>query len=268
MVWVYEKIAGRKPSRKSVKQICHRDFYYAGFDQGDLTHLDAIEYEIRKIENLALPIIKKFPRQKAIPILSSKEQAELATFIGLSMTRVPNFRDPVHDIHEWAVKQFLDRHIHEGKDVPEEIVRLHEAGEIKVNIDPAVSLSFMIQNANQISLSILKKGWQFFVPTNGSFVTSDNPVFFDFEIKNAPVGPAHPLSEVVMALRHDLAIVCTPKQPPRTTQTYFINNDELTKFNRGTIRAAKRWVVGNSMDTDLEKMVIGLIGTEQTIKID
>lgn len=105
-----------------------------------------------------------------------------------------------------------------------------------------VSLRPMLEVANRISESCLAKEWQFFVPHDDvRLVTSDNPVHFSLPRSAGPImaGPSHPAVEIIVNLRPDLALVCTPPRTGGNLNVYKLNKVDSRRFNRGTARAAQ-----------------------------
>ena len=99
----------------------------------------------------------------------------------------------------------------------------------------------MVDVAQRIGESSLAKSWQYFVPPKDfSLVTSDNPAVFSVASQYSTIeaGPASPLSELVINLRKDLALVCTPHCNGNDTEVIRIASQEGKKYNRGIVRAA------------------------------
>jgi hypothetical protein len=122
-----------------------------------------------------------------------------------------------------------------------------------------------------VSQSALEKVWQFFVPPQGvTLVTSDNPVIFDVARSYGidAAGPAHPLAELVINLRKDLALVCTPRKGEPTGSVFQMTRDEAWKFNRGIIRAARLSVFAPIQSVEIDQLVKDHIGQQETIVLD
>ena len=134
-----------------------------------------------------------------------------------------------------------------------------------------VSLEAMVLLAQDIALSMLKKNWQFFIPHKDiSLISSDNPVHFTNSLRKAPnmdIGPAHPMSEIVVNLRSDLALVCTPRNQGGKFPVFHMNKQETKKFNRGTARAARRFVFANHLSDGIEKLTKKYHQESQAIEV-
>ena len=102
-IWVYEKEPGRKPRKKSTKSVAFAEFYYAQEDDNGNLVPDLLETGFKDVEDIALRHIKEIqPIPSEIYIPSGNQAGELAFFIALSLTRVPSFRDPIEQLHEWV----------------------------------------------------------------------------------------------------------------------------------------------------------------------
>jgi hypothetical protein len=138
------------------------------------------------------------------------------------------------------------------------------------------TLEPMVTMADGIAMSMLKKYWEFFLPAPGlSFVTSDNPVMFGNN-QSEYVGPEHPLSEIYMPLRKDLALVCTPltkvssvAERIRCRNLIFqFDEKETARFNRDLVWGARRYIFADLKSKELVKLVSDLKDNEQTISFD
>lgn len=114
--------------------------------------------------------------------------------------------------------------------------------------------------AEQIGLSCLKKNWQFFVPPKGfKLITSDNPVVF------SGVAPGNPNSEIIVNLRKDLTLVCTPQNTYRNNIVFESSSQEAKKFNRGIVQSARRFVFASFQSETMDSFVKKYQNEEQTI---
>lgn len=82
-------------------------------------------------------------------------------------------------------------------------------------------------------------------------MTSDNPVVIAGSLG---MGPAHPHSELMMSLRKDLALVCTPRGLKRT-EAFKQDASETRRFNRGIVRAARHKVFADRYSTTIDAFV-------------
>jgi hypothetical protein len=268
-IWVYEKLEGRKPRRASIKSIAWEPYYYEQESEFGEKDPDTLEIGLaRTIDSVAPEIIRSIvARPGRNADLSTKDKGTLAFFLGLLMTRVPSFREPIKDLHSGIAQQALEQLLENGQVVPPPI----GIGEIQAEAKSWVSLRPMIQTAKVIGESVLRKYWQCFVPPKGfSLITSDNPVTFHVSREYGAIlaGPAHPLAEIVVNLRKDLALVCTPRQKEGSDFSVFrMSTKGGRKFNRGTAIAARRFVFADVQSDDIERLVKKYRDSEQTIEI-
>lgn len=264
-VWVYDKQPGRTPRKKSVRSIAWAESYYAQErDDGSTDHHSMERSLAETIDNQAPPIIRGIEAKAGKMVtLSEEERGRLAFFLGLSLTRVPSFRDGMNDFHTAVAQRALNL---EAERDPELGRKVREYGARAV-AKPWVSLEPMVRVAEQIAHSAMSKSWQFYVPPPAvSLVTSDNPVIFSAGAAGGgPIGPAHPLAELVMNLRSDLAVVCTPRRSYPSMLTFPMSPVDARKFNRGVVRAARQRVFANHLSDTLDKFVKKFAGDEQRV---
>lgn len=264
-IWVYDKSPGRAPLKKSVRSIAWAPAYYAQERPDGSVDLDTIETKLAQtIDNETPQLLRRIIPQVGQPIaMSSEDRGKLAFFVGLSMTRVPSFRDGINTLHTRIAEIELVHQV--GRD--QKLSAFVDRYGIKVEAKPWVSLRPMIEMARSIGTAALAKNWQFFVPPSSvSLVTSDNPVVFTGgAVGLAQIGPAHPFAELVINLRKDLALVCTPKQGNPDMQVFQLSPTEARKFNRGIVRAAHKRVFADHNSEALDLFVKKYSGEEQRI---
>ena len=266
-VWVYDKNANRAPRKKSVRSIAWAPAYYAQEREDGSADLDTLETGLATTIDNQIPLILQaiVPRVGSKVDLSADEKGALAFFLGLSLTRVPSFRDGMNAFHTQVAQIALSHQMDKDAALAEAV----EKYGIKAEAKPWVSLRPMVQLADAVATSALEKNWQFFVaPPSVPLVTSDNPVVFSgkaAELVN--VGPAHPGAELVMNLRKDLALVCTPKRGYESMRVYQLSPVEARKFNRGIVRAARQRVFADHLSLDLDRFVKKYSGEEQRIVV-
>lgn len=264
MVWVYDKRPQRRPVRKSIRSIAWALAYYAQERDDGSVDLDTLENLLGKtIDNEAPEIIRGIsPQVGRITRLRNEDLETLAFFVGLSMTRVPSFRDGIDE----SYSKIAQRTFHlVAPHVPNKLEGLN----VSVTAKKWVSLKPMIDAAQGIADSALTKSWQFFVPPKDvPLVTSDNPVVFSGTAAGLEqLGPAHPGAELLVNLRTDLALVCTPKRRHPNTNTFQLSSSEARKFNRGVVRAARHRVFANHFSVKLDEFVKKYAGEEQRIVV-
>ncbi|MEK7792215.1 MAG: hypothetical protein AAB306_03625, partial [Pseudomonadota bacterium] len=86
---------------------------------------------------------------------------------------------------------------------------------------------------------------------------SDNPVHFSIShpAKTVMVGPAHPSAEIIVNLRSDLALVCTPPRTGSNYNVYQLDKVNTRRFNTGTVRAAANQIYASEKLDGLVKLV-------------
>ncbi|WP_081979348.1 DUF4238 domain-containing protein [Methylophilus sp. Q8] len=266
-VWVYDKRAGHAPRMKSVRSIAWAPAYYAQERDDGSTDLDTIETGLAKTIDNEIPLIlqKITPTVGQCVELAAEDKAALAFFVGLSLTRVPSFRDGINAMYSRVAQAALSYQL----DRDSRLGELAEKYGVTAEAKPWVSLRPMIEMAQSIASSALTKNWQFFVaPPSVPLVTSDNPVVFSGEaVGLSQLGPAHPGAELVMNLRKDMAVVFTPKTGYPTMRTFSLSPIEARKFNRGIVRAARHRVFADHQSETLDEFVKKYANDEQRIVV-
>ena len=267
-IWVYQKLTGRRPRRLSIKSVAWEPHYYEQETEAGASDTDSLEKKLATtIDNVAPVVIRSInAKPGSVVCLSAEDQGALAFFIGLALTRVPGVREPLRELHTRIAQGALGNIVRRDLEAKSLVEQYCVSAEAK----SWVSLQGMVRLAQLISQSALQKYWQFFVPPEGaSLVTSDNPVIFGVGAEYGPVpaGPAHPLAELVVNLRRDLGLVCTPRRGGEQYAVYQMSTEEATKFNRGIVRAARRFVFAAVQSADIDQLTKEYIGQQQTIEI-
>lgn len=272
LVWEYDKLK-KKVSHVplSVKKVCSKYHYYAQEDEQGNLDKDSLENQLdRLVESPAIRVIDSIPDKVGSEILLSDTQISvLAYFIGLLSTRVPAYRDGVHDFHNEILKYSAELMYAEGRfpDPPKEVKALIDQrgfSEIfKVETKAWVSLEPMLDSAEQVCNSLLAKTWLFMKPCSGSeLLTSDNPVIFNASSEGKYfgrfVGIAHPLSMVYVPLRKDIGLVMLPNEgvgivAPELKHMY---ESLVTLFNNLIISASLRYVYAPINNKNILNVVI------------
>ncbi len=133
-----------------------------------------------------------------------------------------------------------------------------ENDNIHASVKKSSSLKPMIKAAQRISESCLAKEWQFLIPhPEVKLVTSDNPVHFSLPYSAGKIsaGPAQPAVEIIINLRPDLALVCTPPRNGSTLNAYQLGKVKSKELNVGTVRAAQNQVFASQNLGGLSKLV-------------
>jgi len=265
-VWVYHKARDRAPRKKSVRSIAWAPAYYAQEHEDGTKDPDSFETHMAKtIDNIIPQILRSIAPQVGQCVeLSGDDKGALAFFVGFSLTRVPSFRDGINDIYT-RIAQIELSHVLEAD---RELKTFAEKYGVSASAKEWVSMRPMVEMAHAIATSALTKNWQFFIPpVDVPLITSDNPVVFSGKAAGLGkfVGPAHPHAELLMNLRKDLALVCTPIQGYPSTQVFQLTPSEARKFNRGVVGAARQRVFADHYSEGFDAFVKKYAGKEQRI---
>ena len=264
-VWVYDKNPGRVPRRKSVKSIAWAPAYYAQENPDGSPDLDTVETTLAQtIDNEIPQLLRRIVLRTGHRVaMTEEDKGALAFFVGLSLTRVPSFRDGIDAMYSQIAQISLSYQL----DKDPKLSAFAENYGIRAEAKSWVSLRPMIEMAQVIAATALRKNWQFFVPpASVPLMTSDNPVVFSGGAAGlSQLGPAHPQAELVMNLRKDLALVCTPKRGHPTMQAFQLSPTDARKFNRGIVRAARQRVFADHHSEELDSFVKKYAGSEQRI---
>jgi hypothetical protein len=286
LVWEYDKDTGKVSRQpKSIRKICSEYQYYAQKNKDGSVDKESIENAFHEIENITPRIIRKISVDNSGEKISltGDEIGALSFFAALLLARVPSFRDGIEGVSrkpvEVLLSQLIERDKREGV-LPESIEKLHQEGGINIEIEPFVSLKPMIDVAKHGSASLLEKTWHFVAPANGmSFVTSDNPVYFQapekFRVKSPyRIGPFHPGSELTLPLRKDLLLIFSPsieyskkERSLLNLTTVCLNKQDTRNINKRTALAARRYVYSSERSEALARMVGKFRGTEQRVTV-
>lgn len=264
-VWVYDKRDSRVPRIKSVRSIAWAHAYYAQECEDGAIDTDTREDALAgNIDNEIPGIIRSINPEIGQSVELDADQREtFAFFIGLSMTRVPSFREGITEFYSRIAQIGLE---HVLADNPELRPFAEQYG-VTAEAKSWVSLEPMIKMARMIADSALNKNWQFFMPPREvPLVTSDNPVVFSAPGSQfRPIGPAHPDCELLVNIRSDLSLVCTPKSGYPQGKVFSLRPAEARKFNRGIVRAARYRVFSNFHSQEFDRFVKKYSGKEQKI---
>ena len=264
-VWVYDKQANRAPRKKSVRSIAWAPAYYAQEREDGSADLDSLEKTLATTIDNKVPVIlqRLKPEVGRSLALSEEDKGALAFFVGLSLTRVPSFRDGINDLHSRIAQVVLSREM----DKDSKLAEVVEKFQVKAIAKPWVSLEPMVQLARAVATSALQKQWQFYLaPTEVALATSDNPVVFSGAAAGLKeLGPAHPGAELMMNIRKDLSLVCTPKEGYQSMRVFALSPVEARKFNRGVVRAARQRVFASHYSPEFDSFVKKYAEDEQRV---
>ena len=244
-IWVYDKkyIENKNPIQlKSTKQICYEDHYYNQEDS------DAFDKAIKTVEDSVSELFKNIKPQHDLTInLTLKQQSELSFWIALQMIRVPSFRDPLHQLHRDALKNCFNT-LHRNKKLPPPPKNIDPDKDITFDVHNHVSLPAIAQCSETISKAILDKNWEFFyindheLSEHMTFITGDNPVIVSNPIKVPLIGPAHPMSQIILPIRKDIALICTPLDNNHMC-AFQAKKQVIDQINKGIVFHAKKYII-------------------------
>lgn len=273
LIWQYDKNTGEIFKRpKSINRICSEFQYYAQKNEDGSTDKKTMENAFHEIEDKTPRIIKRIHTLNNAEkvILSEDEKAVLSFFSAIQLTRVPNFRNGIEEMHRKVAEIALSHQIQKARKdgtLPNSIENLYKEGKINIDIEPFVSLKPILTIAKGGAINLLCKVWHFVMPAKGmTFVTSDNPVFFQAPEKyrdlTSKIGPFHPSSEVTLPLRSDLLLIFSPSTSYSKSEYNLINmtavqfdEKDTENLNKRTILAAKQYVYSGEKSKNIAKLV-------------
>ncbi|MBJ6724942.1 DUF4238 domain-containing protein [Geomesophilobacter sediminis] len=265
LVWSCDKPAAQfSKTTSSVNRICARDYYYYQIEEnGDVDHV-RFEDSLSEVERVGMAALNKIIGASAMPYADpgGEQQGHLAFFLALLLTRGPSFRDAVNDLHGWWVQHSLQQLYHSGE-LPTAPPPLHKLIEdqginnvIKTHIYSYASLEPLVKMAEDIALTMLKKGWLLYRPPEGHyFVTSDTPVVFSLAAGSpySDVGPAHPSTEFTIPLSKGLMLIISPAIRAEesfmiktaTVEEWYLMNTRVIAAANDSIFSSERaeWIV-------------------------
>ena len=246
---------------------------------------ESMENAFQEIEDKAPRIIKKievFATGKKIP-LKDEEREILSFFTAIQLFRVPNFRHGVEEMHRKIVEISLSQMVENDKkkgELPPEVEKFYARGDIKVEIEPFVSLEHMVNLAQEGANRLLNRVWHFAAPGDGiKFVTSDNPVYFQAPEEYRAhtkygIGPLHPYAELTIPLKKNLLLIICPAIKYKPDQfelmnctTVLLDRADTKNINKRTTMAAERFVYASEWSEGLARMVAKYKGTSQKLRV-
>lgn len=244
-IWVYDKRPNRAPTCKSVRSIAYAPAYYAQERDDGSLDTDTLEKGLSvNIDTKAAEFLSSLePLRKSRFDLTKDQEGLLAFFIGLSLTRVPSFRDGLRDVYSQIAQ-------HTAELVAPKLWKgPGDAPKFTATAKEWVTLDHMVESAGQIAESLLTKEWHFFrSPADTFFITSDNPVVFH------GVAPAHPGCEVFMTLTKNLVVVCTPRKTGARFPIFDAPKQQVRSMNATIARAAKNRIFASENSDGLDRL--------------
>lgn len=259
-VWTYTKNKYSKPKIRSSRSVAFKNDYYAQEIDNEVYDYNKLENAFSEVENIVIPIIRNLKGNDGKILLSDYDKGQLAFFLALLCTRTPSFRDGIENVYEKIAEIFLDRTMADDAFKKSPLLKIYENNGINIRIKNWISLKPMIDTANELALTMLEKYWQFFTPPVGhSFVTSDVPVVFFGQ------SPGHPSSIIMVNLRKDLSLFCTPEKYMQDLSVREISDKSVTNINLGIVQSAKEFVFSSVEDEWIQNKVKENIGTFQGV---
>ena len=234
VLWVYQ--SGAKPISRGPKGVAAHAHFYTASEIADDPNV--AEDALAQIESHAVSLLEKFATGDIK--LTAQEKAEFATFMAITMTRTPFFREATNSI---AVAEQLYL-MKKTLETPAEMMKLLERSEVlfgkKTDLKQAKealqstlageisitqqsqgwSVKELFERAAQIDGNLAAMRWGLLAAPEGSmFVTCDNPVLLAMPPTRAmrfafPVSRRHLLQGEFMKGEDQLIPVDTRDLPP------------------------------------------------------
>ncbi len=271
-VWVYEKgkdcIFKSKPENIAFER--HYHSYITTTGEKDTETLEDI---LNKFETPAAQIFEKL---KSFHMPNEEERKIFSRYLGISLTRVPNFRKNVESAvaklfkfflemnasNEQIFKEMVDSFEHDtGKKIGMEIETLRKyqlEGKYDIHVKPHVSLS-MIFLGLELSEIFNNMTWVFIKATDRfKLLTSDNPLYYDDPTRNHNVFFGVSLTdknvEVSFPISSEVAFIGTWEKNLR--EGFIQGSHELIKnINRKTVASALRYIYSSQRTDGIARLV-------------
>lgn len=272
-VWIYRKNNGAI-IKSSVKDTAVHRHYYSFTTKAGTRDSQTLEKWLSEAEANAAKIYVKILNKKP---LNNEERSKFATFLALTLTRVPNYRENMINkptaqlmkrmqIIMASHKQRFEAHIKKyekdtGKKISIPIEQLREyilKGDYDVKVgNPDYSLSFMFSSAQEVAPIFHAMKWSFLETTDDEyFLTSDNPLYYiDPTYKPGSfygVGLMNKKLEVTFPLSKNLALLATWGG---STGYHRANSSTIKTLNWRTIVSAQNFVFAPEKSLGLSKLV-------------
>ncbi len=269
-IWVYEK-GDPEIKKASVKDIAIEKHYYSFITQEGQRDSETFENFLASIENNVAPVFKKIKNQE---ILSEEERSWFAIFLGSLVTRVPNFRESIEESSAEVIKRINLKMASDRKSF-ESMIRSYENktgnklglpiedlqefirdGKYKIKVDPQFSL-FMVTLLYEFGLIFHKMNWTIFISDDHSFVTSDNPLFYNDPTHDprSPVGVGFLNKNIRLTfpVTKELALLAT--WSGRKDFYSKTTNKFVRAINRRTIQSALKFIFSSKRFDGLNDLV-------------
>ena len=284
-IWIYEK--GKDCVFKSKPEnIAFEKHYHSYITTTGEKDTETIENILNKeFETPAAPIFKKL---MFFHMPNEEERKTFSRYLGISLTRVPNFRKNVDSVvaklfksflemnasNEQNFKKMVDSFEHEtGEKIGMEIETLRKyqlEGKYDIHVKPHVSLS-MIFLGLELATIFNNMTWVFIKATDRfKLLTSDNPLYYDDPTHNHNVFFGVSLIdknvEVSFPISSEVAFTGTWKKDLR--EGFIQANHELIKIiNRRTVASALRYIYSSERTDGIARLVQKYKNSAPTMKI-
>lgn len=269
-IWIYEK-GNPTVRRATIDDIAVQKDYYSFIDIHGKKDTETYEDALAEVESKLAPAIKKIKDHEN---LTNEDKGAFAVFLGLTLTRVPNFRENIQKttgellkaismilaLNSNNFKSYVEKVENDtGEKIGMPLDDLRKfilEGKYNVHVDPQHSLPLLILAGNLAPIFCDMK-WAFFKATdNDKFVTSDNPLFrVDPTYQEgllSGMGLLNKNIEVTLPISKDLTFLGTWG---KSEGYYQADNDFIKEVNRRTIISALRFVFASQNSNELNKLV-------------
>lgn len=286
-VWIYRKDTGAIV-KSSVKDTAVHKHYYS-FKSKPLSGArdsQTLEKWFSEVEASVSKIFKKIVNRQE---LNNKEKSRFASFLAITLTRVPNYRENMinnptaqlmkrmqiitasHKKHFEAKMKQYEKDTGDKITVPIEQLRqyiLEGNYDVKIT-NPDYSLNFIFKAAQDIAPILHGMKWAFFETSdNEYFLTCDNPLYYmDPTYKPGSfygVGLMNKKLEITFPLSKNLALLATWEG---LTGYHHTTPKIRETFNRRTIIAAQNFVFAPENSVELSKAVKKFKGSSPRIRV-
>jgi hypothetical protein len=246
-IWIYEK--GDPIVRKAtIDDIAVQKDYYSFIDIYGKKDTETYENALAEVESKLAPAFKKIKNHGS---LTNEDKGAFAVFLGLILTRVPNFRENIQKTAGELLKAMskilasnsanfrsyvkkIENDIGEKIGMPlDDLRKFVLEGKYSIHVDPQHSLP-MLTLAGNLAPIFCDMKWAFFKTTDSDkFVTSDNPLF-RVDPTYQPgllsgMGLLNKNIEVTLPMSKDLAFLGTWG---KSEGYYQADNDFIKEINR------------------------------------
>ena len=269
-VWIYEK--GKDCVFKSKPEnIAFEKHYHSYITTTGEKDTETIEDLLNKFETPAAPIFEKL---RLFHMPNEEERKTFSCYLGISLTRVPNFRKNVDSVVAKLFKFFLEMNASNEQNFKEMVDSFeHDTGEkigYDIHVKPHVSLS-MIFLGLELATIFNNMTWVFIKATDRfKLLTSDNPLYYDDPTHNHNVFFGVSLTdknvEVGFPISSEVAFTGTWKKDLR--EGFIQGNHELIKnINRRTVASALRYIYSSERTDGIARLVQKYKNSAPTMKI-